>query len=48
MGLIIILFAVAVAVVVAWYVTRCGDYPPYQDKLQEVDPNWPFPTDKKP
>lgn len=59
MGLETILITVVVAVAVAVFaaivvgfiavsVSSLGNYPPYQNKLDEVDPNWPFPTDKKP
>lgn len=55
MGLETILITVIVAVIaaivvgfIAVSVSSLGNYPPYQNKLDEVDPNWPFPTDKKP
>ena len=50
---LVVSVAVVIAAFIAVYVSSLGNYPPYQDKLQTVDPNWPypnwpFPTDNKP
>lgn len=51
--LITVIVSAVIAAVIAIWVKRLGNYPPYQDKIQTVDPNWPypnwpFPTDNKP
>jgi hypothetical protein len=50
---ICIILVTALAVWVAWEVTKSGSYPPYQDNTEdmgvrlEVEQHWPFPDPKE-